>query len=578
MWSILKEVTQTKMIKNETEPQLLDQQRANQFNNFFATVGSNIQKRLNVEEKTLGNNTTEKFNFEDEKEETIVKLIDRIKTDVAVGHDEISAKLLKDSKLIVAKTLTQLINLSYKKSIFPNCMKKGIVRAVHKKDDPEDPANYRPLTILSVLSKVFERSAADQKMTYFIKNNILNKAQHAYMKGHSTETCLNELVNYTYQELDIGKLVGVASLDLSKAFDSICHSHLLVKLSKMGIGKNSINWCKSYLTNRKQQTKFKNFLSDEETVTSGVPQGSIMGPILFISFVNDLPENFQNCKIVSYADDTQILVSGKNTKEIKAKLENLIETAQKWYSKNSLLNNITKTEIMLISARKHKETLYVNIIDDGKTKRLESQKSIKILGVHIDQNINWSKQIQEINKKAKFAARNLKRINMMIPLKSRLLLYNSLVASHLKYADTVWAGCNVRDQNKLQRTQNLAVKSILGMKKYESATTALKKANLLPLETKRKIHEAVYIQKGLSNKLPKSVCEKYQQLQPQTSFRSSNQKVLTIPKHKTEKFKHSPLYRTVNIWNSIPLQIKEIENSATFKRNLQKYLQKDFKM
>ena len=520
--------------------------------------------------------STEKFNFHPEKEETIIKLIDRIKPDVAVGYDEIPAKLLKDSKHTTAKTLTQLIDISYKKSTFPNCMKKGIVKAVHKKDDPEDPANYRPLTILSVLSKVFERSAADQQMLYYLENQILSIAQHAYMKGHSTETCLNELINYTYQELDKGKMVGVASLDLSKAFDSICHSHLLQKLNNLGLGQSSLSWCKSYLTNRKQQTKFKNFISVEETVTSGVPQGSIMGPILFISFVNDLPENFQNCKIVSYVDDTQLLVSAKNTAEIKSKLENLINTAQKWYTKNSLLNNITKTEIMLITGKKNKEKLYIQITDDGKKKMLEPKTSIKILGVHVDDRLSWTKQIQEVNKKAKYATRNLQRVNMLIPLKTRLLLYNSLVASHLKYADTVWSGCNARDKNRLQRTQNYAIKSLLGMKKQESATDALKRVKLLPLEDKMKIHEAVYIHKGLHNKLPRSICQQYEELKPQTQYRSSKQDLLKIPIHKTEKFKSSNIYRTVQTWNSIPFSIKQIENSSTFKINYQKYLQKTF--
>ena len=440
MWGMLKEVTQTHISKNETEPQSLDQTRANQFNSFFATVGTNIQKKLKIEEKILERIKPEKFNFKEEKEETIIKLIERIKPKVAVGYDNISAKLLKDSKHTIAKTLTQLINISYRKSIFPNCMKKGIVRPIFKKEDPEDPSNYRPLTILSTLSKVFERSAADQQMKYYLENQILNEFQHAYMKGHSTETCLNEMINYIYEELDQGNIVGVASLDLSKAFDSISHSHLIQKLSDLGLGEKSLKWCKSYLTNRRQQTKFKKLISTEETVTSGVPQGSIMGPILFISFINDLPENFKNCKIVSYADDTQILVSAKKPKQIKKSLENLIDNAQKWYAKNSLLNNTSKTETLLITGKKKTENILINITENGEKKFLKPKTSIKILGVHLDQNLSWDKQVNEVNKKAKYSARNLQRINMLIPLKSRLLLYNSLVASHLNYADTVWAG------------------------------------------------------------------------------------------------------------------------------------------
>ena len=280
-------------------------------------------------------------------------------------------------------------------------------------------------------------------------NQILNGTNHAYIKGHSTETCLHEIVNFIYRENDKGNLVGIASMDLSKAFDSISHSHLIHKLSTLGLGPKSLKWCKSYLTARKQQTRFKKFISEEEFVTSGVPQGSILGPLLFISFLNDLPSYFQNCKIVSYADDTQLLVTAKNGKEIKNLLENVINTAQKWYAKNSLLNNATKTEIMLITGRKHNEKFYIEILDEGKKKKLELKESIKILGVHLDHKLNWSKHVQEVNKKANYAVRNLQRVNMLIPFKPRILLYNSLIASHFNYADTVWAGCSMKDQNKL---------------------------------------------------------------------------------------------------------------------------------
>ena len=183
MQNILKEVTNTTVTKSHIEPEFLDQQRANSFNTFFATVGTKIQEKLKIEEKKFEQIVPEKFEFQEESEEKIIKLIQRIKNDVAVGYDDISAKLLKDSKETISETLTKLVNISYRKSTFPQCLKKGIVRAVHKKDDTEDPANYRPLTILSTLSKIFERSAADQQMQYYMKHHIINKTQHAYMKG-----------------------------------------------------------------------------------------------------------------------------------------------------------------------------------------------------------------------------------------------------------------------------------------------------------------------------------------------------------------------------------------------------------
>ena len=256
MWNILKEITQTNIKQQHIEPEFLDQNMADNFNNHFATIGTKIQNTLNNEEKQpkQAEPETEKgnFKFKAESEETIIKLIERIRTDVAVGHDNLNAKSLKDTKYTISNILTKLVNLGYKQSKFPNCMKKAIVRALHKKDTTEDPMNYRPLSILSVLSKVFERSATDQLISYLEKNELLNETQHAYRKNHSTHTCLSDTVNYIYQEIDKGNLVGIASLDLSKAFDTINHRQLLQKLRKLGIGRNSINWCESYLTGRKQ--------------------------------------------------------------------------------------------------------------------------------------------------------------------------------------------------------------------------------------------------------------------------------------------------------------------------------------
>jgi hypothetical protein len=590
MWQVLKEIVQINTRFQDTEPDFLDQNVANDFNSYFATVGTNIQKKLNVQQKdnpltahadatalySTVKSDTPHFSFKPENEETVIKLIDRIRTEVAVGHDNINAKLLKESKNVISTSLTKLVNLSYKTEKFPNCMKKAVVRAIHKKESTEEPSNYRPLSILSVLSKVFERSAADQLVAHLESNNILNEVQHAYRKQHSTHTCLSEITNYIYEQLDQGNLVGIASIDLSKAFDTIDHIHLIQKLEKLGLGRCSLNWCGSYLKERTQRTKFKNYISSEETVTAGVPQGSILGPILFICFVNDLPENFRNCKIMSYADDTQILVSAKTSKQIKQQLENLLKTAQSWYSDNSLLINATKTEVMIVNKRKQKENPHIEVTENGKTKKLDLQTSIKVLGIHIDNELNWNTQVHAVNKKAKLAARNLNRVNNLVPTKSAILLYNSLVATHFNYADTVWSGCGSKNRNKLQRTQNSAVKSLLGRSKRDSTRDALKDANLLPLQAKREIHEGVYAYKALNGKQPAAVCRRYQQQYSLMQNRSAARKILTIPIHKTEKYKDSPIYRTLTTWNSVPQDLKEAGTQQTFKQRLQAHKHKGF--
>ena len=187
--------------------------------------------------------------------------------------------------------------------------------------------------------------------------------------------------------------------------------------------------------------------------------------------------------------------------------------------------------------------------------------------------VTWGLGVTQCN----YAAINLNRVNQLAPKKERLILYNSLVAPHLNYADTIWGGCGSKNTNKLQRTQNAAVKSMLGRKKQDSATEALKTANLHPLEEKRRIHEAVYAHKALKGNLPTAICRQYQQQQSQMNNRSTARQVLTIPIHRTELYKKSPLYRTIKTWNSIPDDIKHTETTTSFRKKFQSHLLNTFK-
>lgn len=574
MWKILKHMTQTETDKSNIEPEYMDQDKVNHFNKYFATIGTEIQKKLGIKEITTTTENKGVFQFKEETEENIIKLIDRIRKDVATGADDISAILLKDAKLTVAKSLTKLVNLSYSKSAFPNSMKIAIIKALHKKDCTEDVANYRPLSILSVVSKVFERSATDQLVKYLEDNKILNLTQHAYRKGHSTTTCLMEVIEYIHKQRDSGKIVGLASLDLSKAFDSISHTHLLEKLVKLGLNTHAVLWCKSYLQDRKQRTKFTKYISDEHKVTSGVPQGSILGPILFICFTNDMTNIFQECKIISYADDTQIMVSGNSKNQVKTKLEHLIKIAQGWYTENSLMNNASKTEILIIGKKNAKEEtkLKIEVTEFGKVKFLEPKKYIKILGVYIDDQLNWNQQIQNLRKKTTNSIRNLHRVQQLIPLKHRILLYDSLVASHYNYADIVWSGCGKTNEKKLQTTHNFAARSILGRRKRSSATDALKTLKFLPLKDKRKVHEAVYVHKALQGKLPSEITTHYTEQLSKHNLRSSTRRTLNLPAHRTQQYQNGPMYRTVKSWNSTPTELRKEITTNTFKKKFQTHL------
>ena len=423
---------------------------------------------------------------------------------------------------------------------------------------------------MPVISKIFERAAVDQIVNYLETNKLISRNQHAYRKGHSTVTSLAEVTNYVYKAMDKGYIVGMASLDLSKALDSICHSHLLQKLTDIGLGETTVKWTKSYLTNRKQKLKFSSITSEQETVTSGVPQGSILGPVLFIIFSNDLITAFnKDTYVVSYADDTQLIEIGKTVGEVKGKLERTIDTAQNWYKNNSLMSNPSKTELILFRTTKGKKhNMKIKVMEEGKEVELEPSECIKVLGVHVDEQLGFTKHTKHVQGKATAATKNLYRIRDLLPIKYKKVLYDSLIASHFNYADIIWGGCTQKNKDKLQTTQNFAMRTILGTDRRSSAKEALEKLRYLNLEGKRQVHEGVFAHKAINGNHPEEICKQYRVHMSSSNTRSAARLVLNKPKHRTALYERSPLYRTIQSWNTLPLETK-MTPAPRFKKELQ---------
>ena len=496
----------------------------------------------------------QKFEFKAESTDAIEKLIDNIRIDVATGEDDIGAKLIKDIKHTITPVLTRIINTGYSCNTFPDCMKKAVIKVIHKKESTEEISNYRPISILPTLSKIFERAAVNQIVYYLETNNLLSSSQHAYRRCHSTVTCLFEAMNYIYKMIDRKRWIAVASLDLSKAFDSISHQLLLEKLYKLGLSRTTTNWISSYLTNRTQKTKFKKFTSKEETILSGVPQGSILGPLLFLCFTNDLFKEFQDdCKIIAYADDTQIIVTAHKPEQLKQRIENVITAAQRWYRNNSMKNNIGKTEVIVFNTdQKRSHQITIEVIDEGKPVTIKSKTNIKILGVIIDSNLSWSNQVNAVKKKAFNVTRSIHRINHLLPRKQRIQLYNAIISPQFSYADIIWGGCRQKESKSLQSVQNFAAKSITGHRKYDSATNSLKQLNFINLEQRRKVHENVFTHKALIQQSTENINNQYKEHMSTANTRQADQRKLNIPTHRTAKFQKSPLYRTITSWNNYP--------------------------
>ena len=267
----------------------------------------------------------------------------------STGFDEIPARFIRDASSEIKGVVTHLINLSICKNKFPDELKYAKVKPLYKKNNKTEVENYRPISILSVFSKILEKTVHVQFNQYLQNNKILYSHQSGFRKGHSTDTCLIDLTDYVHKSISEGDFVGMVLLDLQKAFDTVDHAILCEKLKLMGVG--CVDWFKSYLENRKQMVTINNISSSPGIVTCGVPQGSILGPLLFLCYINDMSLSV-NCRLYLYADDSALLVRGKNPNLIAQSLSKNLESCKDWLNDNKLSLHLGKTESILFGTKR----------------------------------------------------------------------------------------------------------------------------------------------------------------------------------------------------------------------------------
>ena len=572
LWKMYNYLTGRNQQSDKTEPDYMTQEKANNFNKYFCTIGEKTAPPAQNYNNTITGEPQSKFSFKEEPPENIKKIINGLKINTATGKDDIDIKLIKDANPIITPVLTDIINLGYETNTFPECMKFSIIVPIYKEGDINNIKNYRPIAILPAISKIIERSAANQLVKYLETNEIITKCQHAYRKQHGIITNLVEAINHIYREIDNKKYSAIVKMDLSKAFDCINHKILLNKLKNLGLQEDSLSWMASYLTNRPQCTKFLNYVSTEGISTSGVPQGSILGPLLFICYTNDFPKHLSSLsKVLSYADDTELLITASSKKELKENIETAIEHSQNWFKENSMKLNSDKTEILVFNTHNDLENISFDVRHDNQMISLLPKKHIEILGILIDRDLNWTKQVNRVKRNSMNATRNVHRINHLLTREHRINMYNGIIKPNFDFGDVLWGGCLEKDSQSLQRIQNFAVKSITGNRKYDSASQSFKELKFLNLQQRRKVHETVFLHKALLNKSSKNLHEEYSTYLPPFHTRRAEHRKLLVPSHNSAKFERSPLYRTINTWNETPNFLPK-DNLKNHKVKFQNYL------
>ena len=321
----------------------------------------------------------------------------------------------------------------------------------------------RPISILPVVSKILERSVFDQLYKFLNDNSLLSKYQSGFRPKNSTLTALLQMCDEWHQNLDCGKLIGVVFPDIRKAFDSVDHKILLHKMkTQFGLTSIELGWFESYLMNREQVCNINGQSSSPKKIITGVPQGFILGPLLFLLYINDLPECLSKTTPRLYADDTQIFASSTVYADLIEKLNSDLNQISKWHAINKLQHHPTKTKVMIIgSAQNLKEKVRDSpVMLNGKT--IPSTDSFECLGVIIDKRLLWDKHIEKICKKVGAGIAVMKRIKPFVPIETMRLIYNALIQPYFDYCSPLWDNCCAYLKEKLQKFQNRAARIIAG--------------------------------------------------------------------------------------------------------------------
>ena len=496
----------------------------------------------------------------------VFSLLSKLSKFKATGLDKISARLLRVCSDLIAQSICSIYNRSISTGIFPEDWKCSKVVPLFKQGKRNDLNNYRPISIIPVVAKVFERIIYDQVYLFFNDNDLLSNSQSGFRRFHSTATALLEATNEWAYNIDLGNVNAVVFLDLKKAFDTVDHGILLSKLDAYGIRGVAGDWFKSYLSDRRQKCSVNCFLSTDQTLLCGVPQGTILGPLLFLMYINDLPNCLAHSKPRMYADDTHLSYASDNVLDIEMNLNEDLESVNEWLIVNRLTLNQSKTEFMLVGSRQRIRTFHTSPSLKIGVMPINQVSHTKSVGVHLDENLTWNEHINRLFKKIASGIGALKRIRSFVPGTTLQLIFNSLIQPHFNYCCVVWDNSNKSLADKLRKLQNRAVR-ILTFSSYDTnADALLKNIGWKKLQTQRKIQKAVMVHKSLYGPAP-------DYLQPLFVNRSSvanyslrdTERKLAIPKPRTNYLKNSFSYTGAVLWNSLPIQMRQTNSLNHFK-------------
>lgn len=470
---------------------------ADGFNNFFTKIGSdlahNIQKTDNDTCSQINGRYSPLPNLDHPTTQEVRDIIFSLKNS-APGHDGIKSILLKETIDHIIQPLTHVISLSFQSGIIPQALKIAKVIPIFKSGDTKVFSNYRPISILPCISKIFEKLVYERLNKHLIVNNIIYKHQYGFRKKYSTEHALIQLVNYISKALDNKKFALGVFLDLSKAFDTVSHDILISKLNRYGVEGTALVWFRNYFINREQFVYLNGFFSKTSKISFGVPQGSILGPLLFLIYINDLFLCCDHFLPILFADDTNLIAVHEDFVTLIQHVNDELKILSNWFRTNKLTLNVKKCNFMIfhnINKFYPKEHACIEI--DGAP--VTQVASTKFLGVLIDEGLTWSKHVDLVCTRSSKMLNILRIVLPSIHSSAHLTLYYSFLFPFMNYCNVVWGATSPTYLAKIVKIQKKFLRMISYSSKYAPSAPLFLRYKILSIEKVNVYLSCIFIHK-----------------------------------------------------------------------------------